>query len=103
MEEIMIKQDIDPKKIIKIADVLKAIAHPARLQVLEQLHLHGPMSVSEIVEKINIEQSLLSHHLSKMKDKGILNATRDGKNIYYEVADKELPKIFECINNCDLI
>lgn len=83
-----------------MADLLKTIAHPVKLEIIELLEEAGALKVSEIKEKLNIEQSLLSHHLSKMKDKGILNSKRDGKNLYYSISLKNIKAIFDCLGNC---
>ena len=94
---------LDAAKIERIANVLKAVAHPLRLTVIEELGKRQKMTVSEIVEKVGAEQSLVSHHLTKMKDKGILTSVRDGKNIYYQLADDHLTSIFSCIDQCSFI
>lgn len=86
-----------------MADILKAISHPLRLEVLELLEEKQPQSVGELLEQIDVEPSLLSHHLTKMKDKRILESFRDGRNIYYHLAFKEVTKIFDCMENCDLL
>lgn len=98
-----VRPQMDPEKIGKIAEVLKTIAHPVRLSIIEILDERHSMSVTELQEHLNIEQSLLSHHLTKMRDRGILVASRDGKNIFYALADNTLTKIFDCMGNCDLI
>ena len=95
------RRKIEATKLGKMADILKAISHPLRLEVLELLEENQPQSVGEILEQVNVEPSLLSHHLTKMKDKGILDSFRDGRNIYYQLAFKEITKIFDCMENCD--
>jgi DNA-binding transcriptional ArsR family regulator len=103
IEPTPIAPKMNAEKIGKIANVLKTIAHPVRLSILEVLDDRKSMSVTELMAYLGIEQSLLSHHLSKMKDRGILNASRDGKNIYYTLAEDSLTKIFDCLGNCDLV
>lgn len=75
-----------------IADLLKCIAHPVKLDILGLLHARDSLSVSEIKTLLgcDCEQSMLSHHLIKMKDKGILTSVKQGKNIYYSI---ELPAV----------
>ena len=97
------RTQLDPEKIARMAEVLKTIAHPVRLSIIEVLDEKQSMSVTELQDHLSIEQSLLSHHLTKMKDRGILNANRDGKNIFYTLADSTLTKVFDCMGNCDLI
>ena len=87
----------------RVAEILKAIAHPIRLQVLEALKEHQTLTVTEMKEITSTEQSLLSNHLIKMKDRGLLKSVRKGKNIYYELVDENILKIFTCMENCDLL
>ena len=78
------------KKMEKVAFVLKTTAHPTRIAIVQLLAAHDSLSVSNISERLSVEQSLLSHHLSGMKLKGILSSTRDGKNIYYALKMREV-------------
>ena len=96
------KRNISFQKLAKVAEVLKAISHPVRLEILEILEVHEKLTVSEIRETLapDIEQSMLSHHLIKMKDKGILRSTKKGKYISYEITDRQLLHIFDCMENC---
>jgi len=96
---------IDLEKIKRIADILKTIGHPVRLQVLEVLSGKEPMSVSEIQENLDedIEQSLLSHHLIKMKDRGILSCEKQGMNVLYRLEDRNILKIFKCMESCNIL
>lgn len=94
---------MDPAKVAKLADVLKTIAHPVRLSIIEILFEIKALSVSELMDNLNIEQSLLSHHLTKMKDRNILTAKREGKNIFYSLEENSLIKIFDCLDGCDLL
>lgn len=94
------KRNISAESLEKIAEVLKTIAHPIRLEVIELLDESGTLGVTELQQKLNVEQSLLSHHLTKMKDKGILSSKREGKNLYYSISLKNIESIFDCMGNC---
>ena len=93
---------IDANKLDKVAFVLKTIAHPLRIGIVELLTYHGSMSVNDICENLNAEQSLISHHLSVMKTKGILQCERDGKQVLYSLRLTEVTKVIHCIENCDM-
>lgn len=93
---------LDIAKLDKVAEILKAVAHPIRIKVIELLGYSQELTVSEIYETLGTEQSLTSHHLTKMKDKGVLNCRRDGKNIYYSLADSKITNVITCIENCDM-
>jgi len=85
------------------AYALKAIAQGTRLCVISLLAEKDEMKVSQLVEELNCEQSLLSHHLTDMRAKGILNCRRDGKNCYYSLVNKQIVQIIDCIQTCHCI
>ncbi len=67
------------------ADILRALGDATRLGVLQAL-LERPCHVNDLMEKLRVEQSLLSHHLKVLREAGLVLATRDGKAVRYEVA-----------------
>lgn len=91
--------------VTKIAKILKVIAHPVRLQILAALRHKSPINVSEIMEliAIEVEQSLLSHHLIKMRDNGVLQCRKQGMYVYYDIVDTKIYNILDCMENCDLV
>jgi ArsR family transcriptional regulator len=95
-------REISPQKLEKIAEIFQGLAYPVRLQILELLEDGKDYPVNEILNKVQIEASLLSHHLAKMKNIGILESYRQGRNIYYKLAIKEISKVFDCIYSCEL-
>lgn len=66
------------------ANKLKVLADPTRLAVVEAL-MKGPRHVGELNEALNMDQSLLSHHLKVMRDAGVVTSTRDGKAVLYQL------------------
>ncbi len=82
---------------------LRAISQGTRLCVISLLAEKEEMNVSELVDKLNCEQSLLSHHLTDMRAKGILNCRREGKNCYYSLKNKQIVQIIDCIKICNCI
>jgi DNA-binding transcriptional ArsR family regulator len=84
------------------ANALKAIAHPMRIAILSFLEDGKKMTVSEIHQKLGIEQSTTSHHLGILKDKGILISKREGKNTYYFLKHENLKNIVDCISRCSI-
>lgn len=80
----------------RMAAVLRAIAHPDRLQIIEILR-NGEKCVNKIVERLGGTQSLTSQHLNLMTDKGVLARRRDGMRVYYRIANKDVLKILKCL------
>ena len=93
---------IDPKKVEKVAFILKTIGHPVRLAIIDLLIHHKELSVNDICEQLDLEQSLVSHHLNNMKLKGILESKREGKNIYYSLLLQEVATVIECMSKCQI-
>ncbi|UFH52586.1 metalloregulator ArsR/SmtB family transcription factor [Spirosoma sp. KNUC1025] len=70
----------------KIADIVKTIANSTRVQIMLLLSQTDALSVSSLQQQLQIEQSVLSHALILMKDRGILSSQRRGKEMYYSLA-----------------
>lgn len=96
MAHIMINID----KLESAASKLRAISHPMRIAIIDLLSKNDKLSVTEIYEKVEIEQATASHHLNILKNKGILESKREGKKIYYSLKNVTLTEIIECINRC---
>lgn len=97
----MKKLGLDVVKLELAASKLRAMAHPMRIAVIDLLHNHQKLSVTEIYKKLDIEQASASHHLNILKNKGVLVSRRDGKKIFYSLKSDTLTEIIECINRCN--
>jgi len=91
---------INKEKFEKAAYILKAVAHPTRLAIIQLLDVESNLTVNEICETLNCEQSLISHHLINMKLRGILKSHKDGLNVYYSLKEREITNLLTCIENC---
>ena len=92
---------INIEKLEAVASKLRAISHPMRIAMIDLLAQDNKLSVTEIYEKLNIEQATASHHLNILKNKGVLESKREGKKIYYSLKNIVLTEIIECINRCN--
>ena len=81
------------------AEVLKALAQPTRLKILELLR-HGERCICEIIPAINGEQSNISRHISLMQKNHLVTTRRDGVKVMVKVKD---PKIFEILDHVGLL
>ncbi len=66
------------------ASKLKVLSDSTRLAVLELL-MNGPRNVGELTELLNVEQSLLSHHLAVLREHALVEAHRNGKAVVYQL------------------
>ena len=79
-----------------VAEVLKAVAHPVRLQIVELLE-RKEMCVGDIVDALGGKQAITSQQLNMMKDKGVLGCRRDGTKVYYRIENKNVIKLLHCV------
>ncbi len=96
-------EDFDILKMDEAAYTLKAISNGTRLCVISLLSEQEEMNVTQLGDMLKCEQSLLSHHLTDMRAKGILNCRRDGKNCYYSLKNKQIVQIIDCIKTCNCV
>lgn len=73
-------------------EILKIMAHPIRLRIVNELSKHNTFNVSQLTKVLEIPQSTVSQHLSKMKGK-VLRAERRGLEIYYHINNLKASKI----------
>lgn len=92
---------MEPQTAQQIATVLKAVAHPVRLRIIELLK-GGEMCVGDIFSVLGIKQSITSQHLNMMRDKQILRSRREGAKVYYRIQNANVIKLLQCMHeSCD--
>ena len=79
------------------AEVVKAVAHPTRLAVIDILR-DGEHCVCKIAERIGSERSNISRHLSVMARAGVLTSRKDGLMVYYSLRTPCVLKFLSCID-----
>ncbi len=94
--------DLNPEELENAASMLRAMAHPMRIAIISLLEDGDRMNVTQIHKNLEIEQSTASHHLGILKDKGVLNSQREGKNTFYFLKHESLKNIIECISKCSI-
>jgi len=94
MEELMEDRVLELK-----AEILKALAQPTRLKILELLR-NGEKCICEIVPAINGEQSNISRHISLMQKSHLVTTRKDGVKVMVKVSD---PRVFEILDSIALL
>jgi DNA-binding transcriptional ArsR family regulator len=96
----MKKRQLQIEKLEIAASMLRAMAHPMRIAIVDLLTANKRLTVTEIYERLNIEQASASHHLNILKNKGLLDSKREGKMIFYSLKHNRLTEIIECLDRC---
>ena len=81
------------------AKIIKAMAHPARLFVVDELSKTGERCVCELTEMIGSDMSTVSRHLGVLKGAGIVEDQKRGQMVYYRLRVKCILSFFECIES----
>ena len=71
------------------AELHQILSNPSRLMILRSL-AEQALSVGELAEQIGASLQNTSQHLRLMKDKGVLEARRDGQTVFYQIAASEI-------------
>ena len=87
---------LTPEMLTLIAERFKALAEPARLQLLKSLQA-GELSVNELVEETGLGQANVSKHLQLLHTLGFVSRRKEGLFVYYTLADRSVFKL------CDLM
>jgi len=81
------------------AKIIKALAHPARLMIVDELASHKERCVCELTEVVGTDMSTVSRHLSQLKAAGIVEDDRRGKMTYFRLKVKCLTSFFGCVES----
>ena len=91
---------IDMETLERVAPIIRNAAHPVRLRILDFLRQQGsPCTVTQITESTDASQAIISQQLRILKDQGILSARRDGNYMMYDLADRSVLFLLECIRS----
>lgn len=94
---LIMKTHFDINYLENATETLRAIAHPARIAMIDLLFKNKEMSVTDIFEKLGIEQAVASHHLRILKSKNIVAVKRQGKNSIYSLSNDDYYEIIHIL------
>lgn len=77
----------------EMAKIAKALAHPARIAILEHLLKVNECICGDIVSELPLAQATVSQHLKEMKTAGIIKGTIDGNSVCYCADEKTIKKL----------
>ncbi|NJN34913.1 MAG: helix-turn-helix transcriptional regulator [Saprospiraceae bacterium] len=80
------------------SDILRALAHPLRMKILEFIDKNKTINVNKIYNTLKLEQSITSQHLKILRASGLVQTHREGKFIHYTI---DYPKLAGAIRAID--
>lgn len=87
----------NPEKIVRAAEILKAVAHPLRLRIIEYLNAYNELSVGDLQELLKTGQSIASQQLSLLRSKGVVKSRKDGTSVFYSLENREIVTLIHCL------
>jgi DNA-binding transcriptional ArsR family regulator len=82
----------------EMAELLKALAHPVRLCIINGLFETGECNVTHMQCCLQIPQSTISQHLQKLRVAKIIKGTRNGLEVNYSIADERVHALIKVLN-----
>jgi DNA-binding transcriptional ArsR family regulator len=86
-----------PDAFQETADLIKLLAHPARLQILEVLDEEGEACVCHMEWRLGLRQATISQHLARLREAGIVTDCRQGFYIFYALASVEIANLLRSV------
>ena len=82
------KTEIFTDKQNRLAQMMKALAHPARIAIIQHLIKADACICGDLVEELGLAQATISQHLNELKNVGIIKGTIDGTSVCYCIDEK---------------
>lgn len=93
------KVGINPEKLEAASELLRALAHPLRLQIVEFIDQNDAINVNKIYNTLKLEQSITSQHLRVLRSTDLVCTEREGKFIHYRVDYDKVDQTVKAIRN----
>jgi ArsR family transcriptional regulator len=77
-----------------LSRLFSSLADPTRIRIIHALADHKRLNVSELAECTNLSVSAISHQMRLLRDRYLVSSQREGRSVYYTLADEHLRTIF---------
>ena len=92
------KVTVNQEKLRLSAEILRALAHPLRMKILEFVDQNKTINVNKIYNTLKLEQSITSQHLRILRSADIVQTKREGKFIHYSINYAKIAHVLKAIN-----
>ncbi|MRS05913.1 transcriptional regulator [bacterium] len=79
----------------ELAELFDSLSDPTRIQIISLLTEEDEVGVSELVAKLNLSKSAVSHQLRGMRDRRIIRTRKQGRNVYVCLDDRHVAELFQ--------
>ncbi len=93
------KVTINNEKLQISSEILRALAHPLRMRILEFIDNHKTINVNKIYNTLKLEQSITSQHLRILRLAGVVITSREGKFIHYSIDYSKVNNVLKSVDS----
>lgn len=90
---------INDEKLKVSSEVLRALAHPLRMKILEFIDKNKTINVNKIYNTLKLEQSITSQHLKILRLAGVVETSREGKFIHYSINYSKVQTVLKAVDS----
>jgi ArsR family transcriptional regulator, lead/cadmium/zinc/bismuth-responsive transcriptional repressor len=85
---------LDEQTAAQVASLFGALSDPTRVRILAAL-MEGETNVGDLVERIGVSKSAISHQLRGLKDKRLIRSRKQGRHVYVAIDDEHVTELFQ--------
>ncbi len=85
---------LDEHSAAHVAELFRAFSDTSRVRIMSAL-VNGKLNVSALAKVVGISESAVSHHMRGLRQMRIVNARKEGKEVYYSVEDEHIIHLFQ--------
>lgn len=93
-------EKLNKKEILSMAEKFSCLGHTLRFSIVQLLHQHGTLNVTQIYNMLQVSQPIASFHLNILRENKIVNVNRKGKNVFYSLNYDTIDCLLKCISFC---
>ncbi len=90
----MTKNILDERDAAEVASLFEALSDPTRVRIISTL-MEGEIGVGELVERIGLTKSAVSHQLRGLSDKHLVRTRKQGRNVFVSIDDDHVVDLFQ--------
>jgi ArsR family transcriptional regulator len=90
----MKKDTVTPETASDLANLFEALSDPTRIRIISAL-IEGEIGVGDLVERIGLTKSAVSHQLRGLRDKRIIRTRKQGRNVFVCIDDEHVVELFK--------
>ncbi|MBI2480497.1 MAG: winged helix-turn-helix transcriptional regulator, partial [Planctomycetia bacterium] len=84
-------------RVAELADLFKILSDENRLRIVLRVCYEGEQNVTDLCQLVQLPQPLVSHHLGRLREAGVLRTRRDGKHIYYSLQRERFEQLMSML------